>query len=44
MSLTGDEGAKKILKANKEDIAIIEFPQGAVDIDTQKDYADLLDR
>lgn len=44
MNLEGEEGAKKILTANKEDVAMIDFPQGAIDIDTQKDYDDLLDR
>lgn len=44
MSLKGDEGAKKILKANADDVATVDFPQGAIDIDTQKDYEDLLDR
>lgn len=36
MSLTGDEGAKKILKANKDDVAVVDFPQGNIDIDTKK--------
>lgn len=44
LSLTGDEGAKKILKANAGDVVTVDFPQGAIDIDTQKDYKDLLDR
>jgi len=44
MSLEGEEGAKKILKANNSDVATIDFPQGAIDIDTQKDYDELLDR
>ncbi len=44
MSLTGDEGAKKILLANNDDVATIDFPQGNIDIDTQKDYDDLLDK
>ena len=44
MSLQGDEGAKKILLANKDDVATIDFPQGNIDIDTQKDYEDLLDK
>lgn len=44
MSLQGDEGAKKILKAHVEDVAAINFPQGNIDIDTQKDYDDLLDK
>jgi molybdenum cofactor cytidylyltransferase len=44
LSLTGDEGAKKILKTHADDVATIDFPQGAIDIDTKKDYEDLLDR
>lgn len=44
MSLNGDEGAKKILKVNPQDVATIDFPQGNIDIDTQKDYENLLDR
>jgi molybdenum cofactor cytidylyltransferase len=44
MSLQGEEGAKKILIANNSDVTTIDFPQGAIDIDTQKDYDELLDR
>jgi molybdenum cofactor cytidylyltransferase len=44
MGLQDEEGAKKILKANPEDIAVVDFPQGSIDIDTEKDYKDLLDR
>jgi molybdenum cofactor cytidylyltransferase len=44
LSLKGDEGAKKILKANVDDVATVDFPQGAIDINTRKDYEDLLDR
>jgi molybdenum cofactor cytidylyltransferase len=44
LSLTGDEGAKKIIKANTSDVATVDFPQGAIDIDTKKDYKDLLDQ
>ncbi len=42
MSLQGENGAKKILEANKDDIAKVDFPQGAIDIDTKKDFEDLL--
>ncbi|TVP50177.1 MAG: nucleotidyltransferase family protein [Mongoliibacter sp.] len=35
--LTSQEGAKKVILTNKEDVAIIDFPEGAVDIDTQED-------
>jgi len=44
LGLTGEEGAKKIIKANTDDVAAIDFPQGAIDIDTEKDYKDLLDQ
>lgn len=44
LSLTGEEGAKKVIKANAEDVAAVDFPQGAIDIDTEKDYKDLLDQ
>jgi molybdenum cofactor cytidylyltransferase len=44
MSLQGDEGAKKILLANKDDVSTIDFPQGNIDIDTQDDYKKLLDK
>lgn len=36
--LEGHEGAKKILKAHPEDIGIISFDKGGVDIDTLKDF------
>ena len=38
LSLEGDEGAKKILKNNRADVATVDFPKGDIDIDTQKDY------
>ncbi len=43
LDLKGDEGAKKILKNNRQDVATIDFPKGDIDIDTQKDYEKLLD-
>jgi len=36
--LTGQEGAKKLLAIHSDDIATIDFPLGAVDIDTMEDY------
>lgn len=42
LSLKGDEGAKKILKNNINDVATVDFPKGEIDIDTQKDYESLL--
>jgi molybdenum cofactor cytidylyltransferase len=44
LALTGDEGAKKILNANADDVAIVDFPQGNIDIDTEEDYHKLLDK
>ncbi len=43
LSLKGDEGAKKILKSNKKDVTMVDFPKGEIDIDTQKDYENLVD-
>lgn len=42
MKLKGDEGAKKILKSNKEDVDGVGFSKGEIDIDTQIDYENLL--
>ncbi|HEY4206462.1 MAG TPA: nucleotidyltransferase family protein [Puia sp.] len=41
-SLSGNEGAKKLLKHYAEDIATIPFPLGHIDIDTEEDYQQLL--
>jgi molybdenum cofactor cytidylyltransferase len=41
-SLKGTEGAKALLKKYKHDVAVIEFPAGAIDIDTREDYDNLL--
>lgn len=41
--LTGDSGAKLIIKQHSEDVATVDFPKGAVDIDTPEDLASLLD-
>lgn len=42
LGLTGDDGAKKILKAFQDDVAPVDFPLGHIDIDTVEDYARLL--
>jgi len=36
-SLTKDEGARRIIASHPEKVATVEFPQGAVDIDTRQD-------
>jgi len=42
LSLTGTEGAKKLLKKFENDVASVPFPSGAIDIDTKQDYQKLL--
>jgi molybdenum cofactor cytidylyltransferase len=37
IELTGDKGAKQLIKNHPEDVATLDFPKGAVDIDTQED-------
>jgi len=44
MGLTGDQGAKGLLKKYSEDLATVDFPEGYFDIDTQEDYENLLKR
>jgi molybdenum cofactor cytidylyltransferase len=39
--LTGEEGAKKILKAHSDDLASVAFIKGEIDIDTKTDYLNL---
>lgn len=38
LQLKGDQGAKRIIENNLDDVAIIDFPQGMTDIDTIEDY------
>jgi molybdenum cofactor cytidylyltransferase len=40
--LTGDQGAKILLKKYSDDLATVDFPDGHIDIDTQADYENLL--
>lgn len=42
MGLTGDQGAKGLLKKYSEDLVTVDFPDGYIDIDTQQDYENLL--
>ena len=42
MGLTGDQGAKILLKKYSGDLATVDFPDGYIDIDTQEDYENLL--
>lgn len=38
LDLKGDTGARKLIKQQEQDVAVVEFPQGAIDIDTKNDY------
>ena len=42
-SLKGGDGAKQLLKRFLDDVTTIDFAQGAIDIDTEEDYARLVD-
>jgi len=41
LKLKGDEGAKKIILQNPGSVAVVDFPQGGIDIDTPADYQGL---
>jgi len=40
--LEGKQGAKALFKQYENDLATVEFPEGAIDIDTQEDYLNLI--
>jgi molybdenum cofactor cytidylyltransferase len=42
ITLTGGEGAKQVIKKHSQEVFSISFPEGATDIDTPKDYTELL--
>lgn len=42
LQLDKNTGAKKLVQRHKADVALLPFPQGAFDIDTQADYDALL--
>jgi molybdenum cofactor cytidylyltransferase len=41
MNLEGEQGAKKIIQQNLEDVETFTFEEGAIDIDTPSDYENL---
>ena len=41
-ALKGDEGAKRIIQQHMDQVAIVPFPKGEIDIDTMEDYERLL--
>ncbi len=44
MTLTGEQGAKKIIQQNRNDVFPFQFEKGAVDIDTPSDYNQLINK
>jgi molybdenum cofactor cytidylyltransferase len=42
LQVTGDVGARSVIKRHADEVEIISFPQGAIDIDTETDYERLL--
>ena len=38
LQLTGDVGAKGVIKQHADEVAVVSFPQGSIDIDTESDY------
>lgn len=42
ITLKNGEGAKKIIKKHSQEVFSISFPEGAMDIDTPQEYAELL--
>lgn len=42
--LTGTEGARGLVKKHGNDVAVVAFPLGSIDIDTEADYQSLLSK
>ncbi|RFS14738.1 NTP transferase domain-containing protein [Emticicia sp. C21] len=42
LELSGDNGAKKVILANKEHTVTIDFPEGKIDLDTMEEYRNFL--
>lgn len=42
MELTGDTGARKLIRQHEGQVAKVAFPKGRIDIDTKRDYEELL--
>lgn len=42
LGLTGEQGARSIVKKYQKDLVIVPFPEGEIDIDTRQAYDDLL--
>lgn len=42
LELKGDTGARKLLRQYESEVALVDFPQGHIDIDTPSDYTSLI--
>jgi molybdenum cofactor cytidylyltransferase len=42
MALKGDKGARMLIASFPEDVSVVPFEEGSVDIDTTEDYARLI--
>ena len=42
MQLNGDVGAKAVIKEHADEVELVLFPQGNIDIDTEADYQKFL--
>jgi molybdenum cofactor cytidylyltransferase len=40
-TLQGDEGARRVLLTNPDEVVLVPFPDGALDVDTPEDFAKL---
>lgn len=44
MKLKGDAGARKIIQQHSNEVATVLFPEGSIDIDTKKDFEELVQK
>ena len=44
LKLQGDTGARKIIEQNNDKVATVLFPEGSIDIDTEEDYEELIQK
>ena len=43
LEVKGSQGAKKVVDRFPDQVALVDFPKGSLDIDTQEDYQQLID-
>jgi molybdenum cofactor cytidylyltransferase len=42
LDLQGDTGAKKLIQQNADEVAVVNFPEGNIDVDTMGEYEELI--